>query len=98
MTLDNLKYIIGHLMEELDDAKAYAKWALRSKNTDKGFADNYKNIAMQELTHGDILAAQAQQIVNANKNDVAMNAIWDWAKEKYLSDKKEARMIIDMYM
>lgn len=98
MNLDNLKHIIGYMMEELDGAKAYAKWALKIKTTDKGFADSYKNIAVQELAHADILATQAQQIVNASKNDVAMNAIWDWAKEKYISDKKEARMIIDMYM
>lgn len=97
MTLENLKYIIGYMMEELEGAKEYASWALKVRQMDKGFADSYKAMAATELNHADTLAAQAQQIVNANKNDEAMSIIWEWGKEIYIKKKREVRMTLEMY-
>ena len=97
MTLENLKHIIGYMMEELDGAQEYADWALKIRQTDKGFSDSYKAMAATELNHADTLAAQAQQIVNANKNDEAMAIIWDWGKDIYLKKKREAKITLEMY-
>lgn len=97
--MTEIKELALNINEEIDDAGKYAELALKYKDFDKPLADTYLTLANQELSHADLLHAQAVRIIKAYSGDVPkeMKAIWDYEHESIIKRKARAKSVVDMY-
>lgn len=88
--MEELKRYAADAWEELDGAKHYAEMAMKAKPTDINTANQYSEMARQELAHYDNIAKMAQRHIEAHKNHPdhyhVMKTVWDWEWDK-MADK-----------
>lgn len=97
-----IKELVEHIHEEMEDAEDYIRLALHYKDTDTKVADVYCRLASEELTHAEHLHGQAVRIIEAYKAagqtaPPAMMAVWEWEHKKSIDHKAKVKSMIDMY-
>lgn len=97
-----IKHLVEDIREEMDGAEHYAKLAMEYKAEDKPLADMYARLAEVELSHVDMLHAQAVRIIKDKKaaspeTPAAMQAVWDWEHEKMVDTVSRIKVILAMY-
>ena len=89
-------------MEELCDAKAYAKMALEYKDEYPDLSRDLYNLSVQEMDHKSILHEKATEIIrrwrDANGEPPAdMLAVYDYLHGKQIEKALEVRTLQNMY-
>ena len=75
--------------EELDDAEKYVKCALNHKDTDRGLADVFYTLSVEEMRHVNMLHAEIVKKIEQHRREhgdppVNMQAIYDYLHEKQI--------------
>lgn len=74
--------LLDFVQEELEGADEYAKLAHRYK-ADAGLSKMYGEIAMQELTHVEILMRKASELYANEPHEVAIDThLWVWEAKR----------------
>lgn len=97
--MKEIKMLAGHIREEMNDAEAYAKLALRYKDDDRSLSQTFEKLAEQELDHADMLHAQASRLIKERKENgetppVAMSAVWSWEHENMMDCVARVKVLL----
>lgn len=100
--MKEIKELVEHIREEMEDAEDYIRLALHYKDTDTRLADTYARLASEEVTHAEHLHGQAARIIDAHKAaghtaPPAMMAVWEWEHDKAIDHKAKIKSMMDMY-
>lgn len=100
--MKEIKELVEHIHEEMEDAEDYIKLALHYKETDSRLADTYARLAQEEIGHADHLHGQAVRIIDAHRAaghtpPAAMLAVWEWEHKKSIDHKAKVKSMMDMY-
>lgn len=97
--MTEIKELIIHICDELDDACEYAETAFKYKDFDHSLADTYITLAVQEIGHSDMLHTQAVRLIKENSENPpeGMMTIWEYEHEKFIKKKAKVKTMIDMF-
>lgn len=100
--MKEIKELVEHIHEEMEDAEDYIKLALHHKDSDTRLSDTYARLAQEEIGHADHLHGQAVRIIDAYKiaghtPPAAMIAVWEWEHKKSIDHKAKVKSMLDMY-
>lgn len=75
--------LLDFVQEELEGADEYATLARRFKETDTSLSKMYADIALQELTHVEILMHKASELYANEHHEVAVDThLWVWEAKR----------------
>ena len=88
--------------EEIDDAKKYAKCALKYKTDYPELADTFIGLSGEEMRHKNMLHDQVERIISKyrEKNGEPpkeMKAIYDYLHRKQIEHTKDVKALQEMY-
>lgn len=69
--MTEIKLLMEHVADEINDAETYAKLALEYKDTDKELADVFYRLSGEELEHMNRLHAQVVRLIEERKRSGA---------------------------
>ena len=97
-----IKKLVEMIEEELEDARNYAKCALKHKEENISMANTFYELSLDEMRHADMLHGEAIKLIEAHRRDygeppAAMLAVWEWEHEKYIERANEAKMLQAQY-
>ena len=96
-----IKDIANRIEEELHDAETYAKLATIYRPDHPEASDTFLTISRQELSHANMLHAQAERMIKeyrerGNTVPPAMQAVYDWEHEKMIDNMARIKTMQDM--
>ena len=95
-----IKIVAQKIEEEMHDAESYAKLSYQYQLEYPDLADVLLTLSRQEVTHANMLHAQAERLIKAymDKGETpppAMQAVWDWEHEKMIDTMARIKMMQD---
>lgn len=96
-----MKYV-DLIDEELEGAKQYAECYVWNKaNQNNTLATRYKEMAMDELKHGEYLHSEVVDVINKLKNNYPqipqkMQDVWDKSHNKYVERSAWVKQMLTM--
>ena len=90
------------ISEEIDDAEKYIRCALKHKDTDRGLADVFNALSLDEMRHSQVLHTEVvKQIEKIRKErgdpPKEMLAVYDYLHEKQIDHAAEVKAMQTMY-
>lgn len=97
-----IKELCEQILEEMEDAKKYAKMAIHYKDMEHETADLYYTLSKDEINHGMKLHARVvDTIVKYRKEHgeppEAMMAVYNYLHDKYMGEAAEIRNLQSLY-
>lgn len=99
--MEMLNHVIDQMWEELDDAKKYAKCAIKHK-TENNFAfEKYIELANEEMAHFNKLHEMATRLIEEEKAKgveltTEEKAIYNYEHKKAIEKANEIKIMIEM--
>lgn len=84
--MEKLKKYFKMIVDEIKSADDYAEMAIKFKDSDSSLADDYKEIAEQELYHKDIIEKTVKHYIDECKEEsgepfTEMTVVFDFVKD-----------------
>lgn len=97
-----IKELISQIHDEVKDANKYIECTLKYRDEDRGLADMYNNLSLQESNHMDMLHSAVVKIIENYRKEhgeppEAMEAVYNWEHEKIIEEVKEIKILQSMY-
>ena len=94
-----IQTISEQILEEISDAEKYAWCALKHKEDDQELYRTYVRLANEELSHSELLHAQAVRLVGEirQKNGeppASMMAVYEYLHNKAIEKSAEVRLML----
>mgnify|MGYP004717518925 FL=1 len=88
--------------EEIEDAKKYAKCALKYKDERPALAKTFFDLSGEEMRHMSMLHAEVEAVIQKYRQEHGeppekMQAIYDYLHEKQIERAADVRRLQDMY-
>ena len=98
--MKEIKILVEHIEEELEDAEKYAKAALYYKHFDPDMSRMYAELSRQELNHSEMLHTQAVKLIKQQhekgvQSPPAMQAVWDWEHERMIENTSKIKALLN---
>lgn len=94
--MNEMKTIVEHIQEELEDAITYAKLAIAYKGTDPEISGTFSALAGQELNHADLLHEQVFRLIKGNGAPPALQTVWEWEHDQYVEKVAKIKAMLEM--
>lgn len=88
------KKLMEEALEELHEAKNYAKCAMKYRETNQVWAKKYYDLAQDEMRHADILYRMAEEEAKSARTELE-KAYADSDRERYADKLSHARAIME---
>lgn len=100
--MQEIKLLMEHIADELEDAETYARLALEYKDTDAETAKLFEQLSEDEMTHMNALHKAAVRLVNEYKTKngeppAAMLAVYNYLHEQHISKAQEVKSYQALY-
>lgn len=100
--MKEIKMLVENIGDELDDARKYAKLALKYKSEDPDMANMLYKLAGEEMGHMSALHQCAENHIESYKRangepPEAMAAVYDYLHEKQIEKAQEVKNLLAMY-
>ena len=100
--MKDIKLLVEHIEEELEDACTYAELALEYKNKDQDLAQMFYKLSNDEMTHKDSLHNAVVRIIADYKRTtgeppVEMAAVYDFMHKRHIEKLEEAHRYQEIY-
>lgn len=97
-----IQKISDRINEEVNDAKWYAKHALKFKTKHRSLADTMYTISQEEIRHANMLHAEVTKLIDeyrAINGDPPpiMQQLYDYMHEQSMASMNEAQTLQQMY-
>ena len=96
-----MEYIADHIDEELEDARNYAKAAIKNKAEHPEAYDVFMRLSKEETQHAQTLRSLAETMITKNPNDDSikdMYIIYNYLKGKQAEKMAEIKLLQNMQM
>jgi hypothetical protein len=99
--MQEIKELVEHMKEELEDSQTYADLAIEHKGENNGLSALYLELANQETRHMEMLHDKAVELITAHRREhgeppAAMLAVWDYEHKKIIRKATEVRAMLEM--
>lgn len=100
--MTEIKLLMEHIEDELEDACTYAKLALEYKATDPEMAQLFYKLSGEEMTHMDALHKSVVSHIDAYKKlkgeaPEGMKALYDYLHKRYIEQAEKVTNLQGMY-
>ncbi len=100
--MKEIKMLVENIGDELDDARKYAKLALKYKSEDPDMANLLYKLAGEEMGHMNALHQSVADHIESYKRangepPEAMAAVYDYLHEKQIEKAQEVKNLLAMY-
>lgn len=100
--MTEIKLLMEHIGDELQDAKTYAKLALEYKDADPDMANLFYALSGEEMTHMDLLHKSAVAHIEEYRRlkgepPEGMKALYNYLHEKYIGKAEQVTNLRGMY-
>lgn len=90
------------ISEEIHDAEAYAKMALKEKDEHRSLADTLYTLSTEEMRHMQLLHGEVVRIITeyrqkSGEPPAAMMAVYDYLHQKQIAEAGEVKALQAMY-
>lgn len=91
-----------HIDEEISDAKCYAKWAIKEKETNSSLADVLYSLSLDEVKHANMLHNEVTRIIEAYRREKgdpppSMLAVYEYLHKKEINKMAEVKHYQSLY-
>lgn len=100
--MKDIKLLVEHIEEELEDACRYAKLALEYKHKDQEMAQMFYKLSNEEMTHKDILHNEVIKLIAEYKRTTgeppeAMMAVYEFMHERFMIQTEKVLNLQNLY-
>lgn len=99
--MKEIKLLVEHMEEEIEDAKEYAEEAMHYKAKNASLSTTFAELSAQELKHMEMLHTRAEEIITAYRKEhgeppADMIAIYNYEHDKIIRKATEVRTMLEM--
>lgn len=100
--MEIIKKISERIEEEIEDARTYAKLALRYKESDPELAQTFYSISGEEMKHMELLHRQVARLISDYKKTngqppAAMAAVYDYIHKREIENANKVMILQQQY-
>ncbi len=100
--MKEIKMLVENIGDELDDARKYAKLAMKYKSEDPDMANLLYKLAGEEMGHMNALHQCVENHIESYKRShgeppESMTAVYDYLHEKQIEKAQEVKNLLAMY-
>lgn len=100
--MTEIKLLMEHIEDELDDACTYAKLALEYKSTDPEMAQIFYKLSQEEMTHMELLHNSVAKHIDTYKREhgeapADMKAIYEYLHKRDIERAEKVTNLQSMY-
>lgn len=100
--MEIIKCLSEKIGEEIKDARAYVKMALKEKDENRRLADTLYTISTEEMRHMNMLHGEVVNIIDEYRRakgdpPPGMQAIYDYLHEQHIEAAAEVKTMQQMY-
>lgn len=100
--MKEIKLLVEHIEEELEDACTYAKLALEYKDTNQEMAQLFWNLSNEEMGHQQLLHGQVTQLIAEHRRThgeppAAMMAVYEFMHKRFMEKTEKVLNLQNMF-
>ena len=97
-----IRKLSERITEEIEDAKYYAKCALKYRNDHRSLADTMFQISQEEVRHADMIHEEVVKIINEyratnGEPPAIMLQLYDYMHQQAIAKMNEVKTLQQMY-